>query len=166
MARGLAKLVAPVIPLTAEDVWQHLPPDEREPESVHLAEWDDADVTAEDDALEEKFSRLLETRGAVLKALEEARAAGSIGHPLEAVVALAADGDAYELLAAEAENLPAYFITSRVEVERGGEAAVAVEAASDGKCRRCWQRLPSVGEDRDQPDLCERCRRVMRHIEK
>ena len=166
MARGLAKLVAPVIPLTAEDVWQHLPADEREPESVHLAEWDEVDITAEDDALEEKFSRLLETRGAVLKALEEARAAGSIGHPLEAVVALAADGDAYELLAAEAENLPAYFITSQVKLERGGAAAVAVEAASDGKCQRCWQRLPSVGEDRDQPDLCERCRRVMRHIGK
>ncbi|MEE9457662.1 MAG: isoleucine--tRNA ligase [bacterium] len=170
MARGLAKLVAPVIPLTAEDVWQHLPADEREPESVHLAEWDDADVTAEDDALEEKFSRLLETRGAVLKALEEARAAGSIGHPLEAIVALAADGDAYELLAAEAENLPAYFITSQVKLERGGAAketvAVAVEAASAGKCQRCWQRLPSVGEDRDQPDLCERCRRVMRYTGK
>jgi isoleucyl-tRNA synthetase len=166
MARGLAKLVAPVIPLTAEDVWRHLPSDEREPESVHLAEWDDVDVTAEDDALEKKFSRLLETRGAVLKALEEARAAGSIGHPLEAIVALAADGDAYELLAAEAEALPAYCITSQVKLERGGAAAVAVEAASDGKCQRCWQRLPSVGEDRDKPDLCERCRRVMHRLGK
>ncbi len=168
MARGLAKLVAPVIPLTAEDVWRHLPADDREPQSVHLAEWDDADVTAEDDALEEKFSRLLEVRGAVLKALEEARASGAIGHPLEAVVTLAADGDAYELLAAEAENLPAYFITSQVKLERAeaGEVAVAVEAAADGKCQRCWQRLPSVGEDRERPDLCERCRGVMRRLGK
>ena len=165
LARGLAKLLAPVVPLTAEEVWQHLPGDEREAPSVHLAEWNDAEVTAEDDELDEKFSRLMKARGAVLKALEEARAAGSIGHPLEAVVTLTADGDAHDLLAAEDKNLPTYFITSQVNLERGGAGdggiEVAVEKASGEKCQRCWQRLPSVGEDEDHPDLCARCRGVM-----
>jgi isoleucyl-tRNA synthetase len=165
LARGLAKLLAPVIPLTAEEVWQRLPRDEREAPSVHLAEWDDAEVTAEDDELDEKFSRLMKARAAVLKALEEARAAGSIGHPLEAVVILTADGDVHDLLAAEDKNLPTYFITSQVRLERGGAGdggiEVAVEKASDEKCQRCWQRLPSVGEDEDHPDLCARCRGVM-----
>jgi isoleucyl-tRNA synthetase len=169
-ARGLAKLLAPIVPLTAEDVWRHLPADGREPESVHLAEWDEEAATAEDDALEEKFARLVKIRGAVLKALEEARAAGSIGHPLEAAVTLSAGGDAYELLAAEAENLPAYFITSLVKLARGdtgdGAVAVAVEKAADEKCGRCWQRLPSVGENRERPDLCRRCREVMSELEK
>ena len=120
---------------------------------------------AEDDELDEKFSRLMKGRGAVLKALEEARAAGSIGHPLEAVVTLTADGDVYDLLAAEDKNLPTYFITSQVKLERGGAGdggiGVTVEKASDEKCQRCWQRLPSVGEDEDHPDLCARCRGVM-----
>ncbi len=170
MARGLAKLLAPIVPLTAEDIWRHLPPDEREPQSVHLAEWGEEAATAEDDALEEKFARLMKLRASVLKALEEARAAGSIGHPLEAVVALTAEGEDYELLAAEADNLPAYFITSQVKLARGGggdeAVAVAVGKADDAKCQRCWQRLPSVGEDRERPDLCRRCREVMRELEK
>ncbi len=165
LARGLTKLLAPVIPLTAEEIWQHLPADKREAASVHLAVWDEAEVTAEDDAWEEKFAGLLKSRASVLKALEEARAAGKIGHPLEAVVTLTADGDVYDVLAAEEGNLPAYFITSQVKLERGetrdGGVGVAVEKAPDGKCGRCWQRLPSVGEDRDKPDLCARCREVM-----
>ena len=29
--------------------------------------------------------------------------------------------------------------------------------ADGGKCERCWQILPEVGEDKDHPDLCHRC---------
>jgi isoleucyl-tRNA synthetase len=165
MARGLAKLLAPVIPMTAEEIWQHLPAEDGEPESVHLAEWDQVEVNGDEEALEGKFSRLLKVRGLVLKALEEARAAGAIGHPLEAVVKITTEGDTYDLLVAEAENLPTYFITSQVFVERGEVSGewldVAVEKVADAKCGRCWQRLPSVGEDARKPDLCARCGRVM-----
>lgn len=168
LARGLTKLLAPVIPLTAEEIWQHLPADEREAASVHLAEWDDLEITDADKALEEKFARLLKARGLVLKALEDARAAGEIGHPLEAAVTLTADGDIHDILAAEEGNLPTYFITSQVKLERGeardGWVGVTVEKARDEKCQRCWQRLPSVGEDREKPDLCARCRRVMAEL--
>jgi len=169
LARGLAKLLAPVIPMTAEEVWRHLPGAAGEAESVHLAEWDAAETTADDDAREEKFSRLLKVRASVLKALEEARAAGAIGHPLEAVVSVTADGDVYDLLAAERENLATYFITSQVELHRGnvddGPWAVAVAKTPDEKCRRCWQRLPSVGEDAERPDVCARCRSVLRKLD-
>ena len=168
LARGLAKLLAPVIPMTAEEVWRHLPGAADEAESVHLAEWDAVETTADDDALEAKFARLLKVRALVLKALEEARAAGDIGHPLEAVVSVTADGDFYDLLAAEAENLPTYFITSQVELLKGeaddGPPAVAVAKTPDEKCQRCWQRLPSVGEDAERPDACARCRGVLEKI--
>ncbi|UCH79416.1 MAG: isoleucine--tRNA ligase, partial [Candidatus Coatesbacteria bacterium] len=164
LARGLAKLLAPVIPMTAEEIWQHLPADGREPESVHLASWEEFEPPGEDE-LEGKFAQLLNVRGLVLKALEEARAAGSIGHPLEAAVTLRATGASYDRLVEEGENLPTYFITSRVEVERGeGEAdslEVAVAKAEEEKCQRCWQRLPSVGADAARPDLCARCRDVL-----
>jgi isoleucyl-tRNA synthetase len=168
LARGLAKLLAPVIPMTAEEIWRHLPGARAEAASVHLTEWDAAEAAPEDDAREEKFSRLLKVRAAVLKALEEARAAGEIGHPLEAAVTVTADGDFYDLLAEETENLPTYFITSRVELRRGttddGPWRVEVAQAPDEKCRRCWQRLPSVGEDAAEPEVCARCRRVLHQL--
>jgi isoleucyl-tRNA synthetase len=154
--------------MTAEEVWRYLPGASDEAESVHLAEWDAAEAAAEDDALEAKFSRLLKVRALVLKELEEARAAGDLGHPLEAAVSVTADGETYELLAEEIENLPTYFITSQVELHKGkrdgGPPVVAVAKTRDEKCQRCWQRLPSVGEDAEKPDVCARCRGVLEKI--
>ncbi len=165
LARGLAKLLAPVIPFTAEEVWRHFPTDEREPQSVHVARWDDVEISSEDDELEAKFSRLLAVREVVLKALEDARAAGDIGHSLEAAVEVAVAADTFELLAAEEANLATYFITSAAMVTRlageGDDVKVKVSKAAGAKCQRCWQYLPSVGEDAAHADLCARCRAVI-----
>lgn len=164
IARGLAKYLAPIIPFTAEEIWRHLPVDPDEPESVHLARWSKAGVGESDDALESKFEALLAVRNAVLKALEAARAEGTIGAPLEAAVTIRAGNAAYHLLENERDNLPAYLIVSEARVEEleGGEDLVVdVTRAQGEKCGRCWQRLPSVGKSATHPELCERCARVV-----
>ncbi|MFB6259178.1 MAG: zinc finger domain-containing protein, partial [Thiohalorhabdaceae bacterium] len=41
-----------------------------------------------------------------------------------------------------------------------GEVAglkVAAAVAQDPKCGRCWHRRPTVGENPDHPELCDRC---------
>ena len=106
----------------------------------------------------------MEVRDLVLKTLEEARAAGTIGAPLEAAVTVRAAGPSYLLLEAEAANLPAYFITSEVRVEKAdgpNGVAVSVARAEGEKCGRCWQRSRTVGEDASRAELCRRCRAVL-----
>jgi isoleucyl-tRNA synthetase len=164
LARGLAKYLAPIIPFTAEEIWRHLPADPGEPESVHVALWDKFPVSPADERLEEKFAALLEVRVVVMKALEEARAAGAIGAPLEAAVTVRAANAAYHLLEGERDRLPAYFIVSEVTVEEleGGDGVlVDVARAAGDKCGRCWQRLPSVGKSSAHADLCARCALVV-----
>src|SRR5207253_2876466 len=81
----LVRLMAPVLSFTAEDVWRCMPGAGR-PDSVLLAglapppvAWRAPDVAA-------RFARLLTVRGAVSKAIEEARQAGLVKQSSEARV--------------------------------------------------------------------------------
>jgi isoleucyl-tRNA synthetase len=92
----LSRLIVPVLPHLAEDIWSHWPANQRPcfglnaaPISVLLAPWPTATElapwrmpTAEVDTLES----LLALRDTVNGALEEARAAGELGGALEASV--------------------------------------------------------------------------------
>ena len=64
----LVKAVAPILPFTAEELWQHLK--SREAESAHLSDWplENKYIDAE---LENKWYNLLQFRAVVLKAIEE-----------------------------------------------------------------------------------------------
>jgi len=163
MTRGLAQLLAPVIPFTADEIWQHLPRAKGDAASVHLSEWEPWDVAAADDEINERFERVLAVRDAVLKELEKARAAGTIGAPLEAAVRITAGADTYHVLTEVKEDLPAYLIVSEVALAEAdaGELNVAVARAPGAKCERCWQRLRDVGRDPTHGDLCARCAAVV-----
>jgi len=85
MAEDLARITAPILPMTADEVWTAVPG--HEGDSVHLALFPRADGPAED---RKGWSGMLEVRAAVTKALEEARAAKRIASSLEARVEIAA----------------------------------------------------------------------------
>ena len=70
----LAKLIAPVMPFTADEVWGFLPG--RETESVHLAKFPVADARRRDTELEARWERLLTVRRVASLELEKARQAG------------------------------------------------------------------------------------------
>src|SRR2546422_1389279 len=109
----LARLMAPVLSFTAEDVWTHVPGRGR-PESVFLAGLPVAPEAWHDPALASRFDRLLAVRSAVTKAIEEARQAGLVKQSLEACVVLGmADGGVdglATLLAEHAAGLPGIFL--------------------------------------------------------
>ncbi len=159
MCDGLARLLAPILPVTADTLWQHMPG--ARSESIHLEEF--ADTTGlEDAALLSTWRRLLDVREAVLAALESKRKDKVIGTSLGARVRLVVAGPVAELLEAHQSLLPMLFIVSEVTLEiarRDGADSLTVEVdkASGVKCERCWRLVPSIHSDADWAGLCSRC---------
>jgi len=158
--RDLIRMVAPLLSFTAEEAWQCLPQSARDSAGVHLAEMPDVRDEYFDEELAVRWAELLEARGFVLKALEEARRGGLIGNSLEAKVIMKAGGDVLKPLTGFGTALPSIFIVSEVELlESVGlvEPEVTVEKAAGSKCVRCWNYRTSVGRNIDYPEICGRC---------
>jgi len=167
MARDLARLMAPILPMTADEVWQSIPGQEGQP--VHLALFPDVDGSIEDRKL---WSALLEARAVVTKALEEARAAKKIASSLEARVEVSAPSAVLEPLREyQAQgrvfpgNLANLFIVSDVTLtDAEGAMAVRVERARGAKCERCWTYSENVGKLPAHLGVCERCSAVLQGL--
>jgi isoleucyl-tRNA synthetase len=181
IADALVRLAAPVLVFTAEEIWRYLPKTAGRSESVHIAVFPDAEALACGIAPKgaEKWERLAQVRSAVLVALEQARAAKTIGGGLEAKVRLHANGKApglQELLKEKGSFLPALFIVSEVAVgsaegdglvpsETLPGLSVKIERAEGRKCDRCWNYSAHVGENLRYPTVCERCSEALAEIE-
>ena len=170
MERGvetLAKLIAPVMPFTAEEVWSFLPG--RAAESVHLAEFPAVDARLRDAALETRWEKLLRIREAVMVELEKARQTGAIGKSLEAQVLIEPDSDATgELLKQFAPVLEMVLIVSQAQIGKptGGALRVKVSRAAGRKCVRCWRWSEDVGKSGTGAELCGRCADVVKELAK
>ena len=101
-----------------------------------------------------------EAREEVTKALEKARQEKVIGHPLDAVVKVKAPQKLFDLLQGFGSELREIFIVSQVALERDGDSSVLtveVGRAEGAKCQRCWVYDTSVGTNKEQPEICQRC---------
>jgi isoleucyl-tRNA synthetase len=157
---GLARLLAPVLSMTTEEVWQRLP-GAREA-SVHMTEFPTAEAGWRDDALEDRWRRLIELRESVNLQLEGARQAKHIGSNLSAHVTLRlADPALYELARQYEADLPMIFIASSVAVQPAGpggsETVIEVGPAPGTKCPRCWRIVTETTPSGDLAGLCSRC---------
>jgi isoleucyl-tRNA synthetase len=158
MADGLTRLVAPILAFTADELWRFLPA-ERE-ESVHIGLFpQEADlVSLADQAILERWSRLLDIRDQVLAAIEPRRKDKTIGSSLEARVALTASKEDLVLLERYRNDLPMLLIVSQVTLAGGdGPLTVTVTAADGVKCERCWRIVQSVSSDPERGGICDRC---------
>ncbi|WP_281888089.1 isoleucine--tRNA ligase [Paenibacillus sp. YYML68] len=167
---AITKLIAPILPHTADEVWKHIPGAELP--TVQVAYLPEVDASVFNDELEQKWESFIELRDDVLKALEEARKDKRIGNSLSAAVHLYPNAEAAKLLGSF-ERLDLLFIVSAVVVHEAGAAApdgahtfksmaVAVTNAEGEKCERCWIVTPEVGHDDEHPTLCKRCSTVIR----
>ncbi|MDP2052308.1 MAG: class I tRNA ligase family protein, partial [Acidobacteriota bacterium] len=159
---GLARLLAPILSVTMDELWRMLPGD-REP-SVHMALFPGELAQWKDDALVERWAALAAVRDQVNLQLEERRKDKTIAANLSAQVKLAAGGDAAAALNAHLDFLPTLFGVSAVSVSAAPVEAglqtrleVAVERADGTKCDRCWRYVPDVSQDGDRAGLCPRC---------
>ncbi len=171
---AMAKLFAPILAFTCDEVWQSMP---------HLASDDARNVllnqmpasfeayclTADQMA---KWDMVMKLRQDVNGILEKARADKRIGKALEAHVTLATDNA--ELKAAcEGLNLAEVCIVSAVDwasPEEGAEVGtgsnfadltIGVSEAKGEKCPRCW--MHSL--DANAEGLCPRCAAVVSRLE-
>jgi isoleucyl-tRNA synthetase len=166
IADGLARLLAPILSFTADELWQHLPA--REVESVHMALFpDEASLEALGDIeLLKQWERLSELRERVLAEIEPLRKNKQIGSSLQARVILTATENELAFLENYAAQLPMLFIVSDVELrpaptdDDAHEEAlprITIERAGGVKCERCWRYVPSVSTDPEWAGLCTRC---------
>jgi isoleucyl-tRNA synthetase len=168
---ALVKLMAPVLAFTAEEIWGYVPAASKGESSVHLGEFPQVNAAYVDEALADRWERLLQVRGEMLKALEQARNSKVIGTSLEAQVHLyVPDGEWRDLLGAYETILPMIGIVSAVGLHPAdgapAEALVSeviaglqvhVRRAGGAKCVRCWHWREDIGQHAEHPTLCGRC---------
>lgn len=168
---ALLRLMAPILSFTAEEGWWHLPG--QTGGTVHLESFPEPNPSLLDETLNQRWQTILILRREVLRALELARQAKIIGHPLDAEVKLALPAEMKEAFEGEEELLGSVFIVSRVvfanaqqlsnpmESDEIRNLLVEVMPAPGEKCGRCWVRHESVGAFQDHPTLCRRCHGVI-----
>jgi isoleucyl-tRNA synthetase len=188
IVEGLAKMMAPLLPHMAEDVWLHLP---YKPESISVFQggWSKGYFQPH---RENEWQRIMELRGDVNKCIELARTQKVVGSSLECEVRIHSDDpEMCELLAEfgevelekstgnEVDNLRVILIASSVlvlpsvdEVSHGCagctlDASVTQSGCSIGvkrtpglKCERCWMYSDFVGSG-DYLAVCPRCSRAI-----
>ncbi|WP_421661048.1 isoleucine--tRNA ligase [Nitrospira sp. BLG_2] len=166
---AMAKLMAPVLSFTAEEIWRTLAvevPGGVGTGSVHLAPFPELDPAWADAKLAERWERLLKYRVQVQGVLEERRREKVIGSSLEAHVHLTTDVPTGQWLNISAADLGALFIVSQVTIEQRPDAAtgftVSVTKSAHAKCERCWNYREAVGKDAAHPTLCDRCVEAIR----
>lgn len=167
MVRGLTPLLCPLIPHTAQEIWQHH--EGHHHTFVQEEAYTPIRTAWIDDALEQKWASYKSVRNEVLKALETERKSKRITNSLEAHVHLFAN----EAFRAWIETFPApmhaLFLVSAVTVHTDEQslgdaphlAHVEVTRARGEKCARCWNVTLDVGGDLRHPTLCARCADVL-----
>ncbi len=159
ICEGLAKLLAPILPVTADDLWRHIPGSRAA--SVHLEDFPRVEGLI-DQALLDEWDELMGVREQVNAALEQKRKDKIIGTSLGARVTLRAQGAVAALLDRHRARLPMLLNVSDVTVTVGsttGESHVDVdvEKAPGVKCARCWRFVPSVRSEPEWSGICDRC---------
>ncbi|MEC1721108.1 isoleucine--tRNA ligase [Schinkia azotoformans] len=162
---ALTKLVTPILPHTAEEVWEYIPGVTEE--SVQLVDMPQVTEIANAAAIEEKWDTFMEIRDDVLKALENARNEKVIGKSLTASITLYPNAKYKELLQ-NIEDLQKLFIVSHLEMagDQGNAPSeaqsfdtlsIVVKPAEGETCERCWVVTPTVGAVAEHPTLCKDC---------
>jgi isoleucyl-tRNA synthetase len=140
---------------------------------VHLLTFPDGLAGFRDEALAAKWETIRAVRRVVTGALEIERAAKRIGSSLEASpLVYISDQAIFDTLFDI--DLAEVCITSNAMVTNEDSpadafrlsdvpnVAVVVEKAAGSKCARSWKILPTVGEDREYPDVSPRDAQALR----
>ena len=162
----LVRILTPVMPHQAEDIWQNTPEMQRGGlESILLADWVKLNKEWDNAQLEEDFTKILKTREVVTRAIEPLRAEKKVGSSLEVAVYVKSDDS--EILKANAKDLADIFITSQAYVADEAPAEVLNEYTENGitvwvtkaegeKCERCWK-FRKLGEHAGHETICSDC---------
>jgi isoleucyl-tRNA synthetase len=166
IAQALTRILVPVMPHQAEDIWFNTPETQKDGlESILLSDWPEYKPEWKNEALEEEFTQILKAREIATKAIEPLRADKKIGSSLETAVYIVSDKA--ELLKKYEKELCNIFITSQAFVVTEKPEDVMNEYSEEGytvyvtkahgeKCERCWKYRP-LGAIECYETICEDC---------
>lgn len=168
ISQALVRILAPVMPHQAEDIWQNVEESQKLGlSSILLSDWPKVNPRWENAVLEEEFAKILKAREIVTKAIEPLRAEKQIGSSLEVAVYIKPSQEDLDILSQNQEELSNIFITSQAILTeqkpdnalneyKEGEYTVWVTKALGEKCERCWKyRL--LGEHQGHETICTEC---------
>lgn len=186
IARDLAVALAPLLPFSAEDIWDHLPALAGKEESVHLATWPAAPRDSEADALVRAMEALRRLREGAFAALEplvqawgvekqaakkEGREAGAgerafdpsvrIDHPRDAALTVALPTSDHAALGPFAASAAELLGVGSLVFVTGETLRVEAVRAPGPACARCWRRRP----DMTPLGVCTRCEAAVRLLD-
>lgn len=163
--RVLVSILVPVMPHQAEDIWQHIPENQKDVESALLLSWPDVKSEWLNDKLDEEFSKILKTREIVTKAIEPLRSSENkiVGSSLEVDIFITStDAEKLALLNKYSALLGDLYIVSHVYTTNAqgtvlneynqDDYIVKVLKAQGEKCSRCWK-YRELNED----GICKDC---------
>ena len=162
----LVRILAPVMPHQAEDIWQNMPDMHKNGViSVLLTNWPKVHEAWTNDALDNDFSEILKVREVVTRAIEPLRADKKVGSSLEVAVYVKSPNS--KVLADNAKDLCDIFITSQAYVSENkpenvlneyneDDYTVWVTKAEGEKCERCWK-YRKLGEHSGYDTICSDC---------
>lgn len=178
IAAAVAVMIAPILPFSAEDIWDSLPSFEGKTESVHLASWPTVQGFDDAAALARAMTSLRKLRDATHATLEpmvsawgaekqaakrESREAGAgpqtfepamqIDHARDAALTVTLAAAEHDALGAMGDNPAELLGVGVLTLTRGESNRVAARRAEGEACARCWRRRGDVAAT----GLCSRC---------
>lgn len=163
------KLMAPILPFTAEEMWEHLPASKSKFTSIFMADWPESRKDFLDYELENVYKYLLKIRKYVYKSIENDKEINN--HACASVVIYAYALEIHKLLDDFMDSLEEILMVSKVrlmppntpipdEIIKINELeglAIEIRNSNNIKCERCWIYSDTVGTNEQYPTLCHKC---------
>jgi isoleucyl-tRNA synthetase len=172
---ALARLTAPILSFTADEVWQSLPPLANRAPSVHLTLFPkpaDLAPTAHTSQLIADWQNLLNIRSRVVHGLEDLRQEGIIGKAGEANIRIDISTNDFNVLASypldsikELVGIWQFRFRADEHLSDGTVVFNTIGKAVGTKCERCWRYTQDVGKEEKYPTVCHRCAEALDAID-
>ena len=161
----LLRDLQPILAFTCDEVMAYAPAGCRGGETyAAMLDWYQAPISVEEaNEYSEVLTAALTLRGAVTKALEDARAAGTFTKSQEVRISATVPSSDFALLTGERGiDLAEFFIVSEVALMENEDAeddgiTVTVDAARGERCDRCWNYREDTGVHGEHEHICSRC---------
>ncbi len=165
----ILKLIAPILPFTAEEMWELIPESKRKLNSIFMSDWPESRKDFLDYELENAWEYLLKIRKHIYRSIENDR---EINNPAQASIAIYAHTpEIHELLDTHIDSLEEILMVSKVrlmppntpipdEIIKINELdglAIEIRNSNNAKCERCWIYSDTVGSNEQYPTLCHKC---------
>jgi len=165
----LVRLVAPILPFTAEEIWKFL----SKPGSIHTQDYYNLREDYNNPGIEENIEKVVDIKKDALKALEFIRKDGKIKASLEAELSIfIKDEKTREICAGMGDEFKRFLQTAKAVLadERHSgmtdydSSSISAQRTTGAKCVRCWNYHDNLGSDPEHPELCPRCTEVVKNL--